>query len=83
MHLIGHGYAPEVTVKDAEGNVAFSGPVVFLPQDGNFTSVGAIKAPDARPDGSPSRASSCPTAVVDDARARSRSSPTRSTRRCS
>src|SRR6478609_5621821 len=49
VHLIGHGYAPEVTVKDGQGNVAFSGPVVMLPQDGNFTSVGAIKAPDARP----------------------------------
>jgi cytochrome c biogenesis protein len=48
VHLIGHGYAPVVTVKDGQGNVAFSGPVVFLPQDGNFTSAGAIKAPDAR-----------------------------------
>src|SRR4051794_1891207 len=36
VHLIGHGYAPVVTVKDGQGRVAFSGPVVFLPQDGNF-----------------------------------------------
>ncbi|MCW2812439.1 MAG: resB [Friedmanniella sp.] len=50
VHLIGHGYAPVVTVKDAQGDIAFSGPVVFLPQDGNFTSAGVIKAPDARPD---------------------------------
>ncbi|HEY5821524.1 MAG TPA: cytochrome c biogenesis protein ResB [Propionibacteriaceae bacterium] len=50
VHLIGHGYAPKVTVKDGQGNVAFSGPVVFLPQDGNFTSAGAIKAPDGRPE---------------------------------
>ena len=49
VHLIGHGYAPMVTVKDANGNVAFSGPVVFLPQDGNFTSAGVINAPDGRP----------------------------------
>ena len=49
VNLIGHGYAPIVTVKDAAGNVAFSGPVNFLPQDGNFTSLGIIKAPDARP----------------------------------
>ena len=49
VHLIGHGYAPVVTVKDGQGNVAFSGPVIFLPQDGNFASAGAIKAPDARP----------------------------------
>ena len=50
VHLIGHGYAPKVTVKDGDGKVAFSGPVVFLPQDGNFTSAGVIKAPDARPE---------------------------------
>jgi cytochrome c biogenesis protein len=50
VHLIGHGYAPKVTVKDAQGNVAFSGPVVMLPQDSSFTSLGAIKVPDARPE---------------------------------
>ncbi|MGI3782447.1 MAG: cytochrome c biogenesis protein ResB [Janthinobacterium lividum] len=49
VHLIGHGYAPIVTVKDGQGNVAFSGPVVFLPQDSNFTSAGVVKVPDARP----------------------------------
>ncbi len=49
VHLIGHGYAPVVTVKDAQGNVAFSGPVVFLPQDGNFSSAGVINVPDGRP----------------------------------
>lgn len=49
VNLIGHGYAPVVTVTDAQGNAAFSGPVVFLPQDSNFTSLGVIKAPDARP----------------------------------
>ncbi len=50
VHLIGHGYAPKVTVKDAQGNIAFSGPIVFLPQDGNFKSAGVVKAPDARPE---------------------------------
>ncbi|HYP44879.1 MAG TPA: cytochrome c biogenesis protein ResB [Propionibacteriaceae bacterium] len=49
VHLIGHGYAPRVTVRDGSGNVAFSGPAPFLPQDGNFTSAGVIKAPDGRP----------------------------------
>ena len=49
VNLIGHGYAPIVTVTDPSGAVAYSGPVVFLPQDGNFTSLGVIKAPDARP----------------------------------
>lgn len=50
VHLLGHGYAPVVTVRDGQGNVAFSGPVVFLPMDANFRSDGVIKAPDARPD---------------------------------
>jgi cytochrome c biogenesis protein len=49
LFLIGHGYAPRVTVKDGDGNVAFSGPAPFLPQDGNFSSFGVVKAPDARP----------------------------------
>jgi cytochrome c biogenesis protein len=66
VHLIGHGYAPKVTVKDAEGNVAFSGPVVMLPQDGNFSSVGAIKAPDARPNRLAFEAIFFPTAALDD-----------------
>lgn len=50
VHLIGHGYAAHVTVTDGNGDKAWSGPVVFLPQDGNFTSSGVIKAPDGRPD---------------------------------
>ncbi|HHU39723.1 MAG TPA: cytochrome c biogenesis protein ResB [Propionibacterium sp.] len=65
VHLIGHGYAPVVTVTDPEGNVAFSGPVVFLPQDGNFTSLGVIKAPDARPNYLGFEGFFLPTAVVD------------------
>jgi cytochrome c biogenesis protein len=66
VHLIGHGYAPKVTVKDGNGNVAYSGPVVFLPQDGNFTSAGAIKAPDARPERLAFQGFFLPTAVVDE-----------------
>ena len=66
VHLIGHGYAPLVTVKDAQGNVAFSGPVVFLPQDGNFTSAGVIKAPDGRPERLAFEGIFAPTAMVDD-----------------
>lgn len=49
VNVMGHGYAPRVTVTDGNGDVAFSGPIPFLPQDGNFSSVGVIKAPDARP----------------------------------
>ncbi|GAA3876853.1 cytochrome c biogenesis protein ResB [Streptomyces sedi] len=52
VRLLGHGYAPVVTVKDAEGNTAFSGPVPFLPQDNGFTSTGVIKVSDyVGPDG--------------------------------
>ena len=50
VFLIGHGYAPRVTVRDGKGRVAFSGPVVFLPQDGSFVSYGVVKVPDASPD---------------------------------
>ncbi|MGH3471821.1 MAG: cytochrome c biogenesis protein ResB [Nocardioidaceae bacterium] len=49
VFLVGHGYAPRVTVRDGHGHIAFSGPVVFLPQDSSFTSFGVIKAPDAQP----------------------------------
>jgi cytochrome c biogenesis protein len=50
VFLIGHGYAPRVTVRDGDGEIAYSGPVIFLPQDGSFVSYGVIKAPDAQPD---------------------------------
>jgi cytochrome c biogenesis protein len=46
VYLLGNGYAPVVTVRDADGEVAFSGPVAFLPQDGNLRSLGVIKVPD-------------------------------------
>ena len=49
VYLTGNGYAPVITIRDGEGNVAFSGPVVFLPQDSNMTSLGVIKVPDAKP----------------------------------
>lgn len=49
VFLIGHGYAPNVTVTDGEGAVVFSGPVVFLPEDSTFRSLGVIKVPDASP----------------------------------
>ncbi len=63
VHLVGHGYAVDVTVKDPQGNVAFAGPVVLLPQDGNFLSVGAIKAPYASPERLAFEALFLPTAV--------------------
>lgn len=49
VYLIGHGYAPVVTVRDAAGEKVFSGPVIFLPEDATFRSFGVIKVPEARP----------------------------------
>ncbi|MGK5628626.1 cytochrome c biogenesis protein ResB [Streptomyces sp. URMC 123] len=48
VYLIGHGYAPIVTIKDGQGDIAFQGPVPFLPRDANVTSAGVIKVPDYR-----------------------------------
>ena len=49
VFLIGHGYAPHITVRDGKGNVAYSGATVFLPENEAFTSFGVVKAPDAEP----------------------------------
>jgi cytochrome c biogenesis protein len=50
VFLVGHGYAPVVTVRDGNGDVAYQGPVVFLPQDSSFASFGVVKVPDAAPE---------------------------------
>jgi cytochrome c biogenesis protein len=49
VYLQANGYSPLVTVKDKSGAVKFEGPVPFLPQDSNLTSIGAIKVPDMDP----------------------------------
>jgi len=49
VFLVGHGYAPHLIVRDSTGAVVFDDTVVFLPQDGNFTSTGVVKIPDAEP----------------------------------
>jgi cytochrome c biogenesis protein len=51
LFLVGHGYAPVITVRDGNGNIAASGPVPFLPQDSSFLSFGVVKAQDAQPAG--------------------------------
>ena len=48
-YLVGHGYAPTFTVRDAKGVVVYRDTAVFLPQDGNYTSTGVVKAPDTVP----------------------------------
>lgn len=49
VFLIGHGYAPVITVRDGNGDVAYSGPTVFLPQDQTLFSFGVVKAGGATP----------------------------------
>ena len=49
VFLVGHGYAPHFVVRDSTGSVVFDDSVVFLPQDGDFTSTGVVKVPDATP----------------------------------
>jgi cytochrome c biogenesis protein len=65
VFLSGNGYAPVVTVRDGRGVVVKSGPVVFLPRDGNHTSLGVIKVPDARPRQIGFNGVFLPTAVFD------------------
>jgi cytochrome c biogenesis protein len=50
IFLLAHGYAPVITVRDGEGNVAYSGPTIFLPESQNLLSFGVVKAPYAAPE---------------------------------
>jgi cytochrome c biogenesis protein len=68
VFLTGNGYAPQVTVRDGSGQVVLSGPVVFLPRDGNLTSEGVVKAPDAEPTQLGFEGLFLPTATIDDQR---------------
>ena len=49
VFLLGNGYAPVFTVRDKAGEVVSSGPVPFLPRDGNNTSTGVVKVPGTSP----------------------------------
>ena len=49
VYLQANGFSPLVTVRDKDGAIKFEGPVPFLPQDANLTSIGAIKVPDMNP----------------------------------
>ncbi|WCD92975.1 cytochrome c biogenesis protein ResB [Microbacterium sp. nov. GSS16] len=50
IYLLGNGYAPTITVRNAEGEKVFSGPVEFLPQDSAMTSLGVVKITDGMPE---------------------------------
>ncbi|WP_454851418.1 cytochrome c biogenesis protein ResB [Promicromonospora soli] len=49
IYLQGNGFAPDITVRDAEGEIAFAGRVTFIPQDTMYTSRGVVKVPDVSP----------------------------------
>lgn len=66
VYLVGNGYAPVVTVKDGQGNVAFQGPVVAIPTDGAYTSLIVIKVPDSKPNQLGFVGFFLPTALKDD-----------------
>ena len=50
VYLLGNGYAPTVTIRNAQGEEVFHDSVAFLPQDANMTSLGVIKVADGLPD---------------------------------
>ncbi|MBS3183047.1 cytochrome c biogenesis protein ResB [Leucobacter manosquensis] len=46
IYLIANGYAPRITVKNAEGTVVYSEAMPFIPQDNmTMTSLGVVKVP--------------------------------------
>ena len=47
VFLLSHGYAPHITVRNADGSIAWSGAQPFLPEDSSFRSFGVVKVPDA------------------------------------
>jgi len=49
VFLLGNGYAPVITVRDAKGQVLMREATPFLPQDANYKSVGAVKVSAASP----------------------------------
>ncbi len=65
VFLLGNGYAPVITVRDAAGNKVYSGPTPFLARDNNYTSVGAIKVPGAQPKQLGFSGIFLPTAIID------------------
>ena len=65
IFLLGNGYAPVVTVRDAKGTPVFSGAVPFLAQDNNYKSVGAIKVSGAQPQQLGFSGLFLPTAIID------------------
>ncbi|MFS0892818.1 cytochrome c biogenesis protein ResB [Microbacterium sp. 179-I 3D3 NHS] len=64
IFLLGNGYAPTITVRNAAGDVVFTGSVPFLPQDTNMFSLGIVKITDGMPEQLGIRALFYPTAAT-------------------
>jgi cytochrome c biogenesis protein len=66
VFLLGNGYAPVITVRDRTDRVVYSQPTPFVPQDGSYKSLGAVKAPGAEPEQIGLVGWFLPTAVIDE-----------------
>lgn len=64
IFLLGNGYAPTITVRNADDEVVFTGSVPFLPQDNNMFSLGIVKITDGMPEQLGIRALFYPTAAT-------------------
>jgi cytochrome c biogenesis protein len=49
VYLVGHGYAPRISVRDAHGHLVYDKSTPFLPDDAMFTSHGVVKVPAGLP----------------------------------
>ncbi|MGW9827392.1 cytochrome c biogenesis protein [Brevibacterium pityocampae] len=50
IYLLGNGYAPMITIRNAQGDIVYQEPQPFLPQDSAMTSLGVVKVPDGLPE---------------------------------
>jgi cytochrome c biogenesis protein len=65
VFLLGNGYAPVITVRDAKGDKVYSAPTPFLAQDNNYKSVGVVKVTGAQPQQLGFSGLFLPTATID------------------
>ena len=66
-YLIGNGYAPSVRVTDGDGDVAYEGPVITVPEDLTNISAFTLKVPDSQPEQLGFTGTFLPTGYVDEA----------------
>ncbi|WP_417510281.1 cytochrome c biogenesis protein ResB [Microbacterium sp.] len=66
VYLLGNGYAPTITVRNADDEVVYRNSVPFLPQDTALTSLGVIKVTDGMPEQLGIAAFFYPSAVKND-----------------